>query len=219
MLLSVKCEDYQPVHSVQGGAWLLTPLSCEPTLARVTSPVSTQRPVHSPGAQVPACSGFTLPCMVNRYKHCRFWLFPVQSLDCPSKIWKITQSWHRVRIAQHITAVLSPCMCFVVTCDVLQRSKMRTVAVDSNQLPLLTLNTEKPTQKLRMNEPTCAQIPAAQCQSTPSGIMLIDEEMVASCSYPFRTALPISWTTGWLVGTDDLWFALFIKSVKTWSII
>ena len=92
---------------------------------------------------------------------------------------------------------------------------MQTVAVDSNQLPLLTLNTEKPTQKLRMNEPTCAQIPAAQCQSTPSGIMLIDEEMVASCSYPFRTALPISWTTGWLVGTDDLWFALFIKSVKT----
>ena len=95
MLLSVKCEDYQPVHSVQGGAWLLTPLSCEPTLARVTSPVSSVHtaPVHSPGTQVPAYSAFTLPCMVNRYKHCRFWLFPVQSLDCSSKIYKITQSW------------------------------------------------------------------------------------------------------------------------------
>ena len=65
-----------------------------------------------------------------------------------------------------------------------------------------------------MNEPTCAQISAAQCQSLPSGIMLIDEEMIASGSYPFRTTLPISWTTGWLEGTDDLWFALFIKSVN-----
>ena len=131
------------MHSVQvqGGAWLLTPLSCEPTLARVTSPVSTQRqPTHR---------GHRYRLALHSLFHA--WWTDVNTVDFGYFQYKVqivlvksrlTQSWQSENCTANICSSLSV---HVFCCYLWRPAKIKdaAVAVDSNHLPLLTSHRRK----------------------------------------------------------------------------